>query len=223
MATSRDVRPGTLLAAALLALVALGLVGWMLRSSLGMSASPGELASRVRALGWQGQALFLVLVTFRQFLAIPAGVILTVGGLCFGALLGTVLGGLGIVVSGLGKFGLARTIGRRWLGARLGRLEARAAGLGPAVIGISTAHPFGVLAPFHWAAGLSPVRFASFALALALGAPVRAFAYSVFGASLTDPGSPAFWATAAVLAALVVLPLLVPGVRSQLLAWRREA
>jgi uncharacterized membrane protein YdjX (TVP38/TMEM64 family) len=148
-------------------------------------------------------------------------VILAVGGLCFGAAVGTLLGAIGIVVSGLGKFAIARTVGRRWLGARLGRLEARAARLGPAVIGVSTAHPFGILAPFHWAAGLSPVRPASFAVALCLGAPVRAFAYSAFGATLTDAGSLGFWAVIVALAALVLLPLLVPSVRERLLVRER--
>ena len=210
-------RPGGAVALAVGALLVFGTVGYVVRTQLGVAASPRELAAMVQALGWHGHAIFLVLVTFRQFLAIPAGIILAVGGLCFGAAVGTLLGAVGIVVSGLGKFAVARTVGRRWLGARLGRLEAGAARLGPTVIGVSTAHPFGILAPFHWAAGLSPVRPASFAVALCLGAPVRAFAYSAFGATLTDAGSPTFWAVAGALAAVVVVPLHVPSVRARLL------
>jgi uncharacterized membrane protein YdjX (TVP38/TMEM64 family) len=209
-------RAGALLAVGLGALAVVAAAGYYVRSHLGLVGSPAELAAMVQGLGWRGHALFLALVTFRQFLAIPAGVILAVGGLCFGVALGTLLGAAGIVVSGLGKFGLARTVGRRWLGARLGRLERRAQRLGPMVIGVSTAHPFGVLAPLHWAAGLSPVRPASFALAVCLGAPVRAFAYSAFGATLTDVGTPAFWIAALALVAAVVLPLLVPDVRTRL-------
>jgi hypothetical protein len=45
---------------------------------------------------------------------------------------------------------------------------------------------------------------------------VRAFAYSAFGATLTDVGTPAFWIAALALVAAVVLPLLVPDVRTRL-------
>jgi uncharacterized membrane protein YdjX (TVP38/TMEM64 family) len=211
-------RSGTLVAVGVGLLVLVGTVGYHLRQRLGLSDSPAELVAMVQAHGWRGQMLFLGLVTFRQFLAIPAGLILVAGGLCFGAALGTLLGAVGIVISGLAKFGLTRTIGRRWLGARLGKLERRAERLGPAVIGISTAHPFGILAPLHWAAGLSPVRPAPFALALCLGAPVRAFAYSAFGATLSDTGSPAFWIASGALVAALVVPLVMTDLRTRL--WR---
>jgi uncharacterized membrane protein YdjX (TVP38/TMEM64 family) len=199
-----------------LALTGVALAGWTLRTRLGLGTSAAELQAAVDALGWRGPVLFLSLVTFRQFLALPAALILSVGGLCFGAGLGTVLGAAGIVVSGLGKFGVARSLGRRWIGARLARLEARVQRLGPTVIGLSTAHPFGILAPFHWAAGLSSLRLAPFALALCLGAPVRAFAYSAFGATLSDPGTVEFQMAAAGLAAAIIVPLAIPGVRARL-------
>ena len=202
----------------LLALTAVALAGWALRTHLGLGTSAAEIEATVANLGWWGPVLFLGLVIFRQFLALPAAVLLSVGGLCFGAALGTLLGATGIVVSGLGKFGLARSLGRRWLGTRLRHLEARAQRLGPGVIALSTAHPFGILAPFHWAAGLSPLRPAPFALALCLGAPVRAFAYSALGATLMDTGSTEFRLAVGALAAVIVLPLAIPGVRSRLLA-----
>jgi uncharacterized membrane protein YdjX (TVP38/TMEM64 family) len=192
------------------------LVGWGLRTHLGIGTSTAEIEAAVEALGWRGPLIFFAIVAFRQLLALPAAVVLSVGGLCFGAGLGTLLGTAGIVVSGLGKFGIARSVGRRWLGTRLAHLESRIARLGPVVIGLSTAHPFGILAPFHWAAGLSSVRLAPFALALCLGAPVRAFAYSAFGATLSDPDTTEFRIAVGALVAAIVLPLLVPGVRARL-------
>lgn len=223
-------RPGAgsrTVATVLAALTAVAFAGYLLRAQLGLGTTTLELQATVQALGWRGLALFLALVTFRQFLAIPAAVILSVGGLCFGAALGTLLGATGIVVSGLAKFGVARTFGRRWLGARPGEtlawIEAQAARLGPALIGVSTAHPFGILAPFHWAAGFSTLRLAPFALAIALGAPVRAFAYSAFGATLTDPATPEFRLAALALAATLVVSLAVPGVRTRLFGHRAAA
>jgi uncharacterized membrane protein YdjX (TVP38/TMEM64 family) len=125
------------------------------------------------------------------------------------------------VVSGCLKFGLARWLGREWLRARFGerfeRLERRIDRLGPVVIGLSTAHPLGVLAPFHWGAGLSSIRFTSFVVALVLGAPVRAFAFSSFGAALTDPATTEFFVVSLALGALM-LPLAHPAVRRRLFA-----
>jgi len=53
-------------------------------------------------------------------------------------------------------------------------------------------------------------------LAVCLGAPVSAFAYSAFGATLTEAGSLAFWIAALALVAALVLPCLVPGLRASL-------
>jgi uncharacterized membrane protein YdjX (TVP38/TMEM64 family) len=201
-------------------LAAVALTGYEIRTRLGLGSSLAELQATVQALGWRGPGIFVALVTFRQFLAIPAALILAAGGLCFGAALGTVLGATGIIVSGLAKFGIARKVGRRWIASRpdgrLASLESRVQRLGPVVIGLSTAHPLGVLAPFHWTAGLSSIRPAPFAVALFLGAPVRAFAYSAFGATLTDPGTSEFWFATLGLVAAIVVPLLFPTVRRRL-------
>jgi uncharacterized membrane protein YdjX (TVP38/TMEM64 family) len=86
------------------------------------------------------------------------------------------------------------------------------------VIGLSTAHPLGLLSPFHWGAGLSSIPFASFVTAIVLGAPVRAFAYSAFGAALVDPSTPEFRTVSLALAAFALVPLAIPAVRRRLFA-----
>ncbi len=202
-------------------IVTIGTVGHLFRTSLGLG-SLAEVQAAVDGLGWFGPVLFLALVIFRQVLAVPAGLILPVGGLCFGAIGGTVLGSVGLILSGMGKFAIARSLGRdlvrRKFGAQLEWFETRIERLGPIVIGLSTAHPFGILSPFHWAAGLSSLSFASFTLAIVLGAPVRAFAYAVFGSTLTDTDSDSFALASAVLIGIIVVPLVIPGVRRRLLA-----
>jgi uncharacterized membrane protein YdjX (TVP38/TMEM64 family) len=198
------------------------LLGHLVRTQLDMDLSPEGIQQAVARLGWYGPIVFFVLTTFRQFLAIPSWFILAAGGLCFGTMGGTVLGGGALFVSGCLKFGAARWVGRDWVrrhfGQRFLRFERYIDRLGPAVVGLSTAHPFGVLSPFHWGAGLSSMRFVPFAAALVLGAPVRAFAYSAFGAALTDPTAPAFYAVSIGFAALVLVPLAVPAVRRRLFA-----
>lgn len=203
-------------------LVAIAIAGHSLRSGLDVPLEPAAIREWVGGLGWRGPIVFFLLLVFRQFLAIPAVVLLCVGGLCFGTMLGGVLGSVGLVVSGTMKFAVARAVGRDYLrrlgGGRLERWEARARRLGPAVIAIATAHPVGPLAPLHWGAGLSPISLGSFVGALALGAPVRAFAYSFFGESLLDTDSVAFRVAAIALAAAIVVPLvLLRGRRERLL------
>ncbi len=187
---------------------------------------PAELTAAsihqwVAGLGWSGAVAFLGVLVFRQFLFLPAALVLPVGGLCFGVGMGTALGAFGIVVSALMKFGVARALGREWLHARMGprlrALEQRVERLGALAVGAATAHPIGPLSPLHWAAGLTSLRTATFVVAVMLGAPVRAFAYSFFGSTLLDTASPEFQVASAVLAASIILPLVGTAV------WRRMA
>ena len=204
----------------LVAIAGFVVLGHVVRGHLGMELSPTGVQHVVHRLGWYGPLVFLGLVIFRQFLAVPSWLILPAGGLCFGTTLGTVLGGGGLIISGCMKFGLARWAGRSWFRAHFGepfrRLEHHVDRLGPVVIGLSTAHPFGILAPFHWGAGLSSVRFAPFVVAMVLGAPVRAFAFSALGATIVDPHSPQCIAVCLGFGAAILLPLAVPAVRRRL-------
>jgi uncharacterized membrane protein YdjX (TVP38/TMEM64 family) len=196
------------------------LLGQLVRSQLGMEFSPSGIQEGVARLGWYGPIVFVALTIFRQFLAIPAWLILPAGGICFGTAAGTALGGGALIVSGCLKFGVARWVGREWVRSHLSthaaRIEQHVDRLGPVLIGISTAHPFGMLGALHWGAGLSSIRFAPFALALVLGAPVRAFAFSAFGAALVDPGASEFRTISLGFTALVLLPLAIPAVRRRL-------
>lgn len=192
--------------------------GHLVRQHLGVTElSAAGLQAAVADLGWRAPFVFFVLVVFRQFLALPAWVLLPAGGACFGAALGTALGGSGIIVSGTLKFWIARWLGREWFRARMGerfqRFDAHIDRLGALVIGLSTAHPMGVLSPFHWGAGLSSLRFAPFAAALVLGAPVRAFAFSVVGASLVAGHGTTLWLASGAVALALAVPLAFPQVR----------
>ena len=201
-------------------LLATVVLGHTLRTAIGVAElSPQGVRAAVTELGPLGPMMFFGLVVFRQVLAIPAVLVLTTGGLCFGVALGTVLGAAGIIVSGAGKFWIARWLGREWarrqFGARFQALDERVDRLGAVVIGLSTAHPLGVLAPFHWAAGLSSLSFTGFATALVLGAPVRAFALSVLGASIADGPPAGFWLAVTGLTIVLLSPLVLPSVRQR--------
>lgn len=193
--------------------------GRAVRSEMGVDFSPESIRAWVDALGWRGPAFFLLVVTFRQFLALPSGLLLPVGGLCFGALLGTTLGASGIILSGFFGFTLTRLLGREWAVAHLRGLalvEQRVATAGAPAVWLMTAHPFGVMTPFHWGAGLTSISLVGFSAALLLGGPVRAATYSFLGSTLLDLGSPRFWIATVVLLAVALLPLAHPGLRRRL-------
>lgn len=213
---------------ALLGLVAALVAGGRaVRASLGIELESESIQDAVAALGWKGPALFVGLVTFRQFLFLPSALILPAGGVVFGALAGTLLGALGILLSAGMKYGLARSLGRDWLRARFGAavdaFERHAGAAGPLVVGVVTAHPIGPMAPVFWAAGFAAVPVAGFLVAVALAAPLRSFAFSFFGSTLLDPGTPRFWVATVLLVAAVLLPLAHRGFRARLASVARQA
>lgn len=213
---------------ALVGLIAALVVGGRaLRASLGIELEGDSIRSAVATLGWQGPALFVGLVTFRQFLFLPSALILPAGGVVFGAFAGTVLGALGILLSAGMKYGLARSLGRDWLRARFGAavdaFERHAEAAGPLVVGVVTAHPIGPMSPVYWGAGFAAVPIVGFLVAVTLAAPVRAFAFSFFGSTLLDPGTPRFWVATMLLAAVALLPLAHRGFRGRLASYARQA
>src|SRR5262245_42731493 len=132
----------------LVAIIAtLFLAGHYTRTRLGVELGVEDLRIWVRSLGLVAPIVYVGLVTFRQFLLVPSTLVLAAGGLAFGAGLGTLLGGLGIVLSALLGFTLARTLGREWLrlrmGERLAQLEKHSRRVGPLLVGLATAHPLG--------------------------------------------------------------------------------
>jgi uncharacterized membrane protein YdjX (TVP38/TMEM64 family) len=213
---------GTLVVLLSLSLVA----GWAVRQQLGVELSTRSLQAVVTGMGWKAPALFLGLLTFRQFIFLPAIVILPVGGLCFGTTLGTVLGATGIVFSALITFTLARGVGGDWLREMLGHryvwLEGHIEKAGPPVVGLVTAHPTGPMSALFWGAGFSSMALLPFLLAVTAGGSVRALAYSFLGATLLVPGSRQFYVAATLLALAAILPFAHPGLRARLLPARGE-
>ncbi len=203
---------------ALIFLVAGGFyVGGALRADLGIEWSAQAVQAFVLGLGLKAPFIFLGLVTFRQFFFLPSGVVLTAGGLLFGAALGTLLGGTGIVLSALLLFFLARGMGSGWVNSRFQdrfrSFERRARTAGPVVVGLMTGHPMGVMTPFHLAAGISGVSWLVFLVVVLVAGPIRRVTYDYMGANLLDVGSARFWLASALLVVLALLPLAHPKVR----------
>jgi uncharacterized membrane protein YdjX (TVP38/TMEM64 family) len=212
---------------AVLAVVIAFAGGRLLRAHLGIEISAASIQTWVAQLGWAAPAIYLGLVVFRHFLFIPSTIILPVGGLCFGAWIGTGLGALGIALCGLGQFTLIRFLRPRWVLQQVDRtvwgFEHIIERAGPWLVALVTAHPAAPMSPVHLAAGLSPLSAGMFILSLSIGALVRAFILAFFGSALLDPGSPRFYLATLLLLAAFTGPLLHPGLRRRIFGSAVEA
>jgi len=209
-------------AGALVAVVAVLAATQLLRRSLGIQWSAESIQSTVDSYGAWAPVTFLALTAVRQLLALPSVLILTSAGLLFGAGLGTLLGGLGIALNACVLYAVARFMGRDWvlprIHARWPQFETRARTAGPLFLAVDTAHPWGVLTPVYFAAGVSGIGAPMFILSVGPAALVRAALYSFLGANLLDVGSPDFWIATSLIVLAGVLPLAHPGLRRRLRA-----
>jgi uncharacterized membrane protein YdjX (TVP38/TMEM64 family) len=190
------------------------------RSALGIELSAESIRSWVASFGWKGPAVYVVLVTFRQFLLLPSWAILSAAGLAFGPGLGALLGGLGITLSGFLAFGLSRSFAGAWILPRLGpkvhAVLARVERAGGWLVALGTAHPMGPLTVFHCAGGLSTLSVFAFASAVVPASLFRAGSFAFFGATLGDLGTPSFYLASGFLLVVGLLPLAHRGFRQRL-------
>jgi len=199
-------------------LMALPLVPWILREGMGLSWNLDGLRAEVEALGVWGPVFYVLVMAFRSVLLLPSQVVLLAGGLCFGGLAGGLYGGLGLWLSGVWLFALTRGVAReevaRRVPAQIRRgLEVAGTRGAAGILTLATAYPVGLLTGYHAAAGLTPMSFGLFALALGAGAWPRAWIWAVFGSALTE-GGPTLWLAGGALTLALLLPLLHPGARA---------
>ena len=202
--------------------LALGLASW-LRSSLGLSLDPRSIREVADGLGAAGPFLFVGIVAGRSLLALPSQVVLIAAGLCFGVWVGTLVGGAGLLTSGLFTFGAARYAGReaveRRLGDRFGRyLDVAGRRAGAVAIMAGTGYPFGPITPFHAAPGLTAMSLPLFVLAAFVGGVLRAATYAYFGNAITEADMRGLLAGTVGVALLAAAPLAFPKGR----AWLRS-
>ncbi len=195
--------------------------GRMVRGGLGIELSIASIQEWVAALSWKGPLLYLGLVIFRQFLLLPSAILLPVGGLCFGAAVGTLLGSAGIILSGTLKFSLARAFRASWsdslTSAKWRTLVGHLERSGPLIVGLVTAHPVGPMTAMHWAAGFSSIPMRGFVVALVAGAIFRAGVYAFLGSTLLAINPTHFYLACAGLLLAILLPLVHPSLRRRLL------
>ena len=204
--------------------IGLGLLflGIFVRDRLGIDLDPESIRTWVLDAGPVAPLLCVAMVALRSVIGLPSQVVLIVSGLAFGVFWGTVYGALGLEISGLVTFQLARIAGRdavhQKIPKRLRPVVARAGERPGAVfIAVGTGYPIGVLTAYHALAGVTAMGFGVFASSLAVGSVVRAGTYAYFGNSLLAGDLDRLLLATGFILVLLALPLLFPSGRALLL------
>jgi uncharacterized membrane protein YdjX (TVP38/TMEM64 family) len=207
--------------AMLLAILAVG--GWT-REQLGIELDVESVRVFAKGLGPAGPILFVFIVAGRSLLALPSQIVLIAAGLCFGTVVGAVVGGAGLMLSGLALFLGARYAGRESVEKRIsprGRrlLDFATHRSGAATFAIACGYPLIPLSPIQAAVGLTPMRTAYFITAAFVGGSIRASVFAYFGNALVDSSWIDLIYAAGLFAVALTIPLAFPSGRS----WLREA
>jgi len=140
-------------------------------------------------------------------LPVPQTVVIAALGMIYGAVLGGLLGSVGLITGGLLGYVLmltsARRIVRRFVGLQsLNRMEGLFERAGAWAIVLTRSLPYSIPEAIVFLAGLAAMPMGKFAAALAIGSVPTAFAFAAIGAG---------WADQPILALLVsyVLPILL--------------
>jgi uncharacterized membrane protein YdjX (TVP38/TMEM64 family) len=207
---------GRLLVAAAVALAIA--IGWYLRARSGIEWDVQTARELVEEMGIWGPGIFILLVAFRLIFLVPSQVMLVAAGACFGFLWGTVYGAVGVALSGLMAFGVARYLGGDILRKRVPpglqqALDVASRRTGALVVTMGTAYPIGPLTGYHIGAGLTCMSLWLYLPALVLGSLIRASLFTFLGSTVAELGIREAWPAFVILGAFF-LPLLHPRVRS---------
>lgn len=204
---------------ALVALFAASLlvVGPWLRARLGIELDFDVEAVRAFAesLGPMAPLLFVLIVAARALLWLPSQVVLIAAGLCFGTGIGALVGGAGLMISGIFLFTLARYAGRasleQWSGGRMQPLlDFAMQPRGAVALALALGYPLTPFSPLQASAGLTGMPLATFIPAAFIGGTIRASTYAYFGDAMLELDVRKIAGAGVLLLGVVALPLATP-------------
>ncbi len=171
--------------------------------------TPESVRDAMRSWGPLAPLVFTGAFVLRPFVFFPSTLLFLAGGLAFGVVWGTLYAAVGGTLGALIGFGLARGLGREFVQEQLGdRLpDLQRARWGAGLVCLLNLIPIVPMTAINYGAGLSGMEVLPFTLAVGIGLTPRAFAYSFFGNALVDGGPSEFLLAAALLLALLVVPL----------------
>jgi len=175
------------------ALVVIGVLPLVLASCATIPI-PQEADDAVRVLrkyeSW-AWALGIALIWADLVLPVPQTAVIAALGIIYGALLGGLLGSLGLVTSGLLGYMMmltsARRLVQRFVGPRsLHKMESLFDQGGAWAIVLTRSLPYSVPEAMVFLAGLAGMPMRKFTAALTIGSVPTAFAFAAIGAGLAD-------------------------------------
>lgn len=185
-----------------------GLVA-LLRAQQGFHFSPQGLRDWVNGYGMWAPVVFAGAFVLRPLVFFPSTLLFLAGGLAFGATWGTLYAAVGGTAGAVVGFLIARALGRDFVETRI-RIHIpheQRDRWGIGLVLLLNLIPVVPMTAINYGAGLSGMGVGPFTLAVIAGLTPRAFAYSYFGHSLLQIGSPQFRVALILLAALIVVPL----------------
>jgi len=199
------------------------IAGHWLRGELGIEMNIEAVRDLVDRMGPMAPLLFVFVVAGRALLWLPSQVVLIAAGLCFGTGLGALVGGAGLMISGVFLFALARYAGRESIERHVGEkgralLEFTSQRRGAVALALASSYPLSPLSPIQASAGLTAMPLGSFVLAAFAGGTIRASTYAFFGNAMLELESHQRVGALVLVLAIVALPLALPGGRR----WLRE-
>lgn len=181
----------------------------LVRTRHALPLTPETVRDAIQSWGPLAPVIFTGAFVLRPFLFFPSTLLFLAGGLAFGVAWGTTYAAVGGTLGAVVGFGIARLLGRDFVDEQLGDLlpdlQHRQWGVG--LVLLLNLIPIVPMTAINYAAGLSGMDLLPFTLAVAVGLTPRAFAYSFFGDALLHVRSSEFAAAAALLLALLVVPL----------------
>lgn len=204
-------------------LLAVIIIGAFIRDRLGIQLDVEYVRVFAEGLGAAGPILFVFIIAGRSLLALPSQIVLIAAGLCFGTVVGAVVGGAGLMLSGLALFLMARYAGREAIERRVGArgrrlLDFASHRSGAVTFAIACGYPLIPLTPIQTAAGLTPMPTTSFITAAFVGGATRASFFAYFGNALIDSSWRKLLYATGLFALVVAVPLAFPACRTWLRA-----
>jgi uncharacterized membrane protein YdjX (TVP38/TMEM64 family) len=168
-----------------------------------------DLRGFIEISGWAAPLLFVLGYAVATVFLVPGVALTVLGGVLFGAAIGTLLVVVGATLGAVAAFAIARHLGRERVQRVVrGRLRRADEWIGRKGFGTILALRLAPLVPFNalnYAAGLSSVSPRAYAAATAVGIVPGSFAYASLGGALDDPWSPGFIAALALVLAVGAL------------------
>ena len=191
---------------------------FIVRDRLDLEWTVESLRRFVQGLGYWGPLAYIAILTLRFIVLIPTSILLLAAGILFGPVYGTLYAGIGLLGSGMWKYGLASIVGRDVLLAqlpeRLQRWTRQVAEQKMSVWALAgvCAYPFFPKQLFQFAAILSGMGLFAYVIAITGGGFIQAAIFASVGEAIYSGAGLA--TTTGLFLAVLLIPLIVPP-------WRR--